>query len=315
MSLANLCKPAARFLLLGMLLVTLLAVVTPADVSHAQGQDPYLIVSNDGTLSEIKNSGKLFSPSKMPSTAPEALVNENVGIKDLKPIGGLSPESVIGPDERTQITNTTAYPNRAIAHLEVDFPSSSGTCTGWFISRNRLVTAGHCVYDAVAKQWATAMTVYPGRNGATAPYGSFTAATLYTVTGWVNSGDPKYDYAVVKLSSKVPKSIGWFGYGWTSNDSFLLNKNSTVRGYPADKSYGTMWTMNGKIQQVQKTRLFYNIDTAGGQSGSPHYGKWNDSCNPCAFGIHTYGVGGDWTMNSSTRITQKVFNFLLSAGN
>jgi glutamyl endopeptidase len=94
-----------------------------------------------------------------------------------------------------------------------------------------------------------------------------------------------------------------------------LNKNSTVRGYPGDKTYGTMWTMKGAIQQVKKTRLFYLIDTFGGQSGSPHYGKWNDSCNPCAFGIHSYGVGGNWSMNSSTRITEKVFNFLQNTGN
>lgn len=304
----------ARALALGILLLAALIVLIPADVTQAQGPDPYRIVSRDGTTFALQDSGKTFSPSFKPGADAEALVNENVGIKDLKPLGETSPESVIGPDGRTQVTNTTAYPNRAIAHLEVNFPSGSGTCTGFFIDKNRLATAGHCVYDAVMGEWATSIIVYPGRNGATAPYGSFAATNIYTVNGWVNTGNPNYDYGLVKLGSNVGNTVGWFGYGWTSTDSFLLNKTSHVRGYPGDKSYGTLWTMKGKIQQVKKTRLFYQIDTFGGQSGSPHYGKWSDTCNPCAFGIHTYGVGGNFTMNSSTRITQKVFNFLQSAG-
>ncbi|MBI4675562.1 MAG: serine protease [Chloroflexi bacterium] len=317
MSLAQLCKNTVRLLLLGILMVALLGAFGATQPTLAAQDTPLRIVRNDGALFDIKSSALPFSPSQAVTVAPENLVNAEVGAKNLPPLGDLSPESVIGADGRTQITNTTVYPNSAIAHLEVDFPSGSGTCTGWFMSKNRLATAGHCVYDAGAGEWATSITVYPGRNGGSAPFGSYTAGMgdLYTNTGWTGTGNPKYDYGLVKLGSDVGNTVGWFGYGWTSSDSFLLNRKSNVRGYPGDKSYGTLWTMKGKIQTVQKTRLFYSIDTFGGQSGSPHYGKWSTFCNPCSFGIHTYGVGGSWTKNSSTRITKRVFNFLGSAGN
>jgi len=314
MSHSRTINPLARGLLLGALLLTILGLAAPAAITHAQGPDPYLVVRNDGAVFQTPASGKLLSTSYKPTIAPEALVNESVGSKNLKPLGAVNPESVIGPDGRTQVTNTSAYPNSAIAQLEVDFPSGSGTCTGWFIDANRLATAGHCVYDPSMNEWATSITVYPGRNGGTAPFGVFAATNWYTVNGWINSGKTKYDYGLIKLGSDVGNTVGWFGYGWTATDSFLLNRNSNVRGYPGDKSYGTTWTMKGRIKQVQKSRLFYQIDTYGGQSGSPHYGRWNKNCNPCAFGIHTYGVGGKWSMNSSTRITQNVFNFLQNTG-
>jgi glutamyl endopeptidase len=170
-------------MLLAVLLLTVLAVLTPAGISNAQGPDPYDIVRNDGVVFKLQDSGKSLSPSYTPPIAPEALVNENVGIKDLKPLGDTSPESVIGPDGRTQITNTTKYPNGAIAHLEVYFPSSSGTCTGFFISKNRLATAAHCVHDPVSGETVTAITVIPGRNGTSAPYGSFAATFAYFPSG------------------------------------------------------------------------------------------------------------------------------------
>ena len=307
-------KSILRLLLLSSLFLAALLFLAPHSVLHAQSDGPLLIVGNDGSSVALSDSGKFFSDSHKPALTQEALVNETVNAKNLKPLGGTSPDSVIGPDGRTQITNTSAYPNSAIAFLEVNFPGGSGTCTGWFMSKNRLATAGHCVYESSLGGWATSITVYPGRNGGTAPFGSYSAASWYTVTKWINTGNPKYDYGLIKLSSDVGDTVGWFGYGWTSDNSFLLNKQSNVRGYPGDKAYGTQWTMKGRIQQVARTRLFYSIDTFGGQSGSPHYGKWGN-CNPCGFGIHTYGVGGNWTRNSSTRITKAVFNFLQTAGN
>lgn len=313
MSLAQPHKIALRFLLLASMMVGILGMLGAAQPTQAAQEAPLQIVRNDGATFAIASSELKFSPSNAVTISPESLVNAEVGAKNLKPLGDLSPESVIGADGRTQVTNTSAYPNSAIAHLEVYFPSSSSTCTGWFMSRNRLATAGHCVYNATAGGWATSIIVYPGRDGSTAPFGSYSAINWYTVTKWISTGNSKYDYGLIKLGSDVGSTVGWFGYGWTADDSFLLNRKSNVRGYPGDKAYGTMWTMKGRIQEVKKTRLFYSVDTFGGQSGSPHYGKWG-SCNPCSFGIHTYGVGGSWTKNSSTRITKAVFNFLQSAG-
>ena len=299
-------KHALRFVLLGAFLLTVLALFNPVSVTHAQ-LPPNVIVRNDGATFPIVDSKETMSPSNMQPMQPEQLVNTKTAPRNLPPLGGLSPESVIGPDGRTQVTNTTDYPNRAIAHLEVDFPSSSGTCTGWFIATNRLATAAHCLYDFAAGEWATNIVVIPGRDGTNQPYGSFVATNWYVPSNYVTLGASKFDYGVIKINYNFGN---WFGYMYNSNDTFYLNRKATVRGYPGDKTYGTMWTMSGNILEVKATRLYYRIDTYGGQSGSPVYGKYL-TCNPCSYAIHTLG---GLIKNSATRITKAVFNFLQSAG-
>lgn len=302
-------KFALRTIALGALLLAVLMTVNPAGTARAQ-LPPDIMVRNDGKTFQVVESNKLFSASH--SVAPEAnqLVNANLAERNLKPFGNPSPESVIGPDGRTQVTNTGTYPNSAIAHLEIDFPSASGTCTGWFIGPARVATAAHCVYDGSVGGFANTILVIPGRSGATAPFGSFNGASWSVSGGWITYGTPKYDYAVIDLNSNVGNTVGYFGYMWTKDDSFYQGRKVTVRGYPGDKAYGTMWTMNGKIQTVQKKRLFYSIDTFGGQSGSPIYGNNINGCGTCGFGIHAYGTNPpNVTKNSGARITKSIFNF------
>jgi glutamyl endopeptidase len=106
--------------------------------------------------------------------------------------------------------------------------------------------------------------------------------------------------------------------GWKAMDGKLLNHQVTLRGYPGDKSpYGTEWTMGGVLEQLTQTRVGYSIDTFGGQSGSPVYGKFafgQQTCKPCVLGIHGYGVGVNpfLTRNSGLRVTQQVFQNLLA---
>lgn len=301
-----------RFGLLAVALAALLFAFAPMPRAHAgRPGGPAIIVRNDGATFPVQASSDTFSPSHRPLAEGYGLVNRQVALNNFPPMRGLNPESVIGTDDRKRVKNTTTYPYGAIAQFEMTFPSlNEFICTGWFIGPETLATAAHCVYDGGEGGWATAITVFPGRNGSTAPFGTFAATHWYAVQDWVDTANPKFDYAAVQIDTDLSSQVGYFGFGYNSNDSFLLNRAITVSGYPGDKKYGTQWKMSGPIQSVNKTRFFYSIDTAGGQSGSPAYGKWGTSCDPCGFGIHTYGVGGSWTRNSATRITRKVFNFL-----
>jgi glutamyl endopeptidase len=216
------------------------------------------------------------------------------------PSDGASIESVIGVDNRYQITGTTAYPYRAIAHIT----SSIGGCTGWLINANTVVTAGHCIHGSSG--WATNVRVYPGRSGSSTPYGSCTALRLHSVTGWTSSRNRDYDYGAIKLNCSVGNTTGWFGYRWQS--ASLNGQPTYIAGYPGDKAYGTMWRHNDQVRITYTRSLRYANDTAGGQSGSP---VWNAeaSCNPCSVAIHAYGVDST-SYNGGTRITQEVFNNL-----
>jgi glutamyl endopeptidase len=223
---------------------------------------------------------------------------------------GVHAESVIGADGRTRVTNTTTYPQRAVAQILFN---NGSLCTGWLISNNTLATAGHCVHQGFGGLGGFypvgTYTIRPGRNGTNAPYGSCTAKTLYTVTGWANDGAQAYDYGAIKLNCTVGDATGWFGY---FNQAASHNgQQAIVTGYPGDKPNGTMWTMSGTIAGTLARRLTYTIDTAGGQSGSPVWTNNNANCQgPCARAIHAYGVGGADTQNSGTRIIQEVFDNL-----
>jgi glutamyl endopeptidase len=179
------------------------------------------------------------------------------------------------------------------------------------LSRDVLVTAGHCVYEG---GWVTSYTVTPGRNGNSKPFGTCSGgiADVWTTGNWISTGSPDYDYGLVKLTCDIGNSTGWFGW-WYNTGENLVNQYFYVEGYPGDKPYGTMWWDGDTTTAQTATRLFYWIDTFGGQSGSPVY--HNGSVSPglcggwCVTGIHTNGVGSS-PQNSGTRFNPDVMSFI-----
>jgi glutamyl endopeptidase len=219
------------------------------------------------------------------------------------------PESVIGIDERKQVHDTTRFPYSAIVALEIAFPrSSSWICTGFLIDADTVVTAGHCVYDAFEGGWATSITAAPGRNGRSLPFGSASATKLFAVSQWIDAADGEFDYGAIRLSAPLGNAAGWLGFGVKSDDT-LAGRRVRIFGYPNDKPFGTMWGMRRRIKGVAPRKLFYRADTFGGQSGSPIFGRLSSDCQPCAFGVHAYGVGGDPypNANSGTRVDATAF--------
>lgn len=212
--------------------------------------------------------------------------------------------SVIGPDGRVRVTNTTSYPYRAIVQIVRVSGGSTWGCTGWLIGKDTVATAGHCVAPGSGGTFypASSITVYPGKNGTSTPYGSCKPRRLYSVTGWTQSGSEHHDYGAIKLNCTIGDRVGWFGYFKTA--SSLTGRAARVTGYPCDKTFGTMWTMGGSITASNTTKVFYKMDTYGCQSGSPVYET--RSSGPFGMGIHAYGG----TSNSGTRINSTVFTNL-----
>lgn len=287
--------------------------ITPASESPYKGSAPDSTPSNpDGTEAVLKPPvPEAAGGASAWWSVPEGLKLPDVGEATFGPPLPI-PETVHGPDERVQITNTSAYPWRVHASLLII--AADGTAyvgTGWFIGPHTLATAGHCVYIKnspvhARNGWVQSIQVMPGRNGSDLPFGAVTSTEFYSVLGWTQNGDPSYDYGAIVLPTDLGNQTGWFGFGVYSDedlDSATLN----IAGYPSDKDDGTQWYHSNRVASVNSRKLYYNIDTVGGQSGSAVYRIIDGSHYGAA--IHAYGGA---ITNSGTRITNPVYNNLLA---
>ena len=242
-------------------------------------------------------------------TAPDTSRLPDIAVASFGPAG---PANVFPPDDRVQITNTAIYPWRVHAQLLITAnDGSSWRGTGWFIGPHTLMTAGHVVFirnSGVPNRdgWVRSIQVIPGRNGSSMPFGSVTSTNFRSVTGWTLDGDQNQDYGAIILPTNLGNTTGWLGFGVYS-DADLLSTVGNISGYPVDKPDGTQWYNARRIASVDTRKVYYTIDTFGGQSGSAVYRVINGA--RYAFAIHAYGGA---TANSGTRIITPVFNNMVS---
>ena len=224
------------------------------------------------------------------------------------PGGGL--ETVHGPDNRVEISNTADFPWRMHASLGITAADGSQWIgTGWFIGPHTLATAGHCVYiknSGVPGRdgWVRSIAVMPGRNGQQLPLGVVTSTSFRTVRGWAESGDENYDYGVIIQPTDLGDRTGWFGVGVYA-DAELLRATANISGYPGDKPAGTQWYDSHRVASVSPSKIHYDIDTFGGRSGSVVYRIVDGK----RYGIAIHAYGGA-TTNSGTRISTSVYKNL-----
>jgi len=233
------------------------------------------------------------------------------------PIRG-STETVIETDERVRILDTELAPWRMICALRLQGPSGAGAIgTGWFIGPKTVVTAGHCVFHTPSfGGWASSIEVIPGLNGTDSsarPYGSITSSHFSSIDRWMEKEDPDFDIGCIHLDEGKGNEVGWFGIGALPAEeleSYLVN----VSGYPGDRGAGNEQYHNrNRILQVTERRLFYEVDTYGGQSGAPVWIHEKEGAPPLAVGVHAYGVGGTpaalgRVANSAPRIITEVLS-------
>lgn len=227
-------------------------------------------------------------------------------------------ETIVGWDARMRYY-TGQYPNRAIVYIQYN---NAHLCTGFLVSRDTVVTSGHCVHTGGSNgAWRrpNLYRVFPGRDGTASPYGSCTVKRLHSVIGWTSNRNSQFDYGAMRLNCTIGNTTGWFGVHAPPNRE-LTNAPSTVIGYSGDKPQ-QQWGGGDQVRRVEQRMICYRNDTVGGNSGGP---VWNDRNNATsatgafAFGIHGYGVGGSVCggvrnqMNGAVRVDSALLSNIVS---
>lgn len=263
----------------------------------------------DGYEFPTRDGGDEFGPeSSSGDDAPDPTLAEyqlDIGNASF----GFGPETVHGIDDRVNISapRTANYPWRVHCSLLIKAADNSNWIgTGWFISPNVLITAGHVVYingSGVEGRdgWVNQVRVLPGRDGTNKPFGEALSTKFYSVRGWTENGNGEYDYGAIVLDDNLGNRTGWLGFGNYADDD-LRQVTANISGYPGDKPSGTQWYAARRVDSVGPRKVFYDVDTAGGQSGSAVYRIKNGS----RYGVAVHAYGGA-LVNSGTRINRAVF--------
>jgi glutamyl endopeptidase len=266
----------------------------------------------EGVASSEILPGKVGTLGDEPSLAVEHLVVRGKRSEPISKVGPNLFETVIGKDDRTRVLETKKSPWRMICALEIQGPFGNFGGTGWLVGPKTLITAGHCVHEMHQMGgWARTIRVSPGRNGEERPFGYVDATKFTSTDAWIADQNPDYDIGCIHLSDPIGHNLGWFSIASLS-DKELQESLVNICGYPADRGGGLeQYFQANRILRVGPRRIFYDIDTFGGQSGAPVWIYKDGSDAPVGVAIHAYGTSATpdsfkITANSAPRILPEV---------
>lgn len=187
-------------------------------------------------------------------------------------------------------------PYSSIVYITAKF--SNGTTysgSGVVVGKNDILTASHLVYSEEDGGLATRVTVYPGRDGATSPFGSYIANKINYFDydsnndGLLTKDESEYDLAVLGFNKAFGNITGWFGL-----DPHQTSNYYNLSGYPgiySDSSGPHMTNDYGYATEDDYAAVFNyaTLATNPGNSGGPLWYEDGTNAMPYVAGIVSTG--------------------------
>ncbi len=202
------------------------------------------------------------------------------------------------------------FPWRVNVKLFIE--AANGThfvCSGTLIDAYHVITAGHCVYLHDEGGWANSITVIPGYQDGISPYGQATSNSFTSFTGWINNAEWENDMAIIKLDRPVGSIVGWFGYGYNTDNNFFFTPTFHTAGYPGASPYNGayLYYRYGDFDSATPYILYSNNVSYGGQSGSGTYWKDTNTGSRYVYAVLSHGNN---VTTGQTRVTANKFNVI-----
>jgi V8-like Glu-specific endopeptidase len=228
---------------------------------------------------------------------------------------------VLGGDGRVKQDNL-AYPARTAVALTT---SSGALCSAQLIGPSTAISAAHCFHSGSG--WYATRTWAPGADATDAnpaPFGRKAGCYWVTITGsWANGSHAVADdYAVIEFGAPWTScdnhpgnTVGWLGLAAASSSQIESHGGGLI-GYPGDKTPAPqpwgMWVNAGQLTTSTwyPDRVFYSIDTFGGQSGSGVYQLLFNQTDRYVTAIHNGNFDSD--ENQGRQVDSEVMAFIKS---
>ncbi len=242
-------------------------------------------------LKQSRNASAIFNGDEVTihlyAKFPDTNIHISIGeIETGEPL--LISESICGTDNR--------YFHNDPAVGRVD-----NGCTAWIINNGKLVTAGHCADNMTMVEFNVPLS---NANRSLNHPGPEHQYTIDQGSKQYRNGGTGADWAVFNVYNNSQTGQSPIQRQGKSFNVTQNSPGSTIRisGFGTDDGSAnqTSQSHTGPLTSVSNSRVFYAVDTMGGNSGSPII----DEASGVAVGVHTHGgctsAGGS---NSGTRAT------------